>query len=98
MAFGAEVFPEPDSCLDPEIGYRVAYPNTWYLNAALPNPLNPAGEGIAACQYFAPADFGVVSGTEISSDVAITIQGDELPSGMLEFRTIRAGRQGLCSQ
>ena len=79
--FGAPVFSDPDSCTNPELGYRVAYPATWYSNAAMPNPLNPEGVGIAACWLFAPTDFALVYGTEISHEVAIVMRGFELPAG-----------------
>jgi hypothetical protein len=72
--FGAGVFAMPDSCTNPEAGYRVAYPEAWYSNAAMANPLNPDGEGIAACWLFAPTDFALVYGTQIPVEVAIFIR------------------------
>jgi hypothetical protein len=72
--FGAGVFAVPDSCTNPEAGYRVAYPEAWYSNAAMENPLTPDGEGIAACWLFAPTDFALVYGTEIPFEVAIMIR------------------------
>jgi hypothetical protein len=51
-SFGAAVFPDPDDCTNAEGAYRVAYPNAWYSNAAVPNPFNPAGEGVPACILF----------------------------------------------
>jgi hypothetical protein len=76
------VFADPDSCINPELGYRVAYPASWYSNAAMANPLNPEGVGIAACWLFAPTEFAVVYGTEISPDVAVVIQSFETPEGV----------------
>ena len=64
--FGAAVFSDPDDCTHPDAGYRVAYPDDWYSNAA--------GEGIAACWLFAPRDFGITYGTEIPAEVAIVIR------------------------
>ncbi len=78
-SLGAAVFSDPDSCTNPELGYRVAYPATWYSNAAVPNPLNPAAEGLPACYLFAPTDFGVAYGGEISSDVAIWFRSYDPP-------------------
>jgi hypothetical protein len=75
--FGAGVFAAPDSCTNRESGYRVAYPETWYSNAAMENPLNPDGEGIAACLLFAPTDFALVYGTETPFEVAIVIKRHE---------------------
>ena len=72
--FGAAVFAEPDDCVNPVGGYRVAYPDDWYSNAGVENPLNPAGEDIAPCWLFAPADFEVIYGTEIPADVAVVIR------------------------
>ena len=79
--FGATVFADPDSCTNPELGYRVAYPDSWYSNAAMANPLNPGGVGIAACWLFAPTDFAVVYGTEIPVEVAVVIRAFEWPEG-----------------
>lgn len=73
---------DPDHCTNPLGGYRIAYPDNWYSNAAVANPLNPAAEGIAACQYFAPRDFAVVYGTEPSPDIAIHLALVELPDGV----------------
>jgi hypothetical protein len=80
--FGAAVFTDPDDCTNPGGGYRVAYPRAWYSNAAGPNPFNPAGECVPACMRFAPTEFVVVYGSEISPDVAIWIRVDELPEGI----------------
>ena len=65
-AFGAAIFSDPADCTNLDVGYRVAYPDLWYSNAA--------GEGIAACWLFAPTDFEVVYGTEIPAEVAIVIR------------------------
>jgi hypothetical protein len=80
--FGASVFATPDSCTNPEAGYRVAYPEAWYSNAAMENPLNPDGEGIAACWLFAPTDFVVGYGTEIPWEAAVIIRRFELGAGV----------------
>src|SRR6188508_2457088 len=80
--FGAAVFADPDDCVNPVGGYRVAYPNDWYSNAAVENPFDPAGEGIAACTSFAPRDFATVYGTEPSPAVAISMGVTELPEGV----------------
>lgn len=95
--FGAAIFSDPDSCTNPELmesldvaggtrlGYRVAYPASWYSNAAMPN--------IAACWLFAPTDFAVVYGTEISSDVAVIIRAFEVPEGFVyEYNPPRNAR------
>jgi hypothetical protein len=74
--FGAGVFAAPDSCINPEIGYRVAYPASWYSNAAI--------EGIAACWAFGPTDsvdYRVAYGTGISYDGAITFHSFEQGTG-----------------
>jgi hypothetical protein len=47
------------------------------------NPLNPDGEGIAACWLFAPTDLAVVYGTEIPADVAVVIKAVELTEGFV---------------
>jgi hypothetical protein len=80
--FGAAVFADPDDCVNSVSGYRVAYPDDWYSNAGIANPLNPAAEGIAPCQYFAPTTFEVVYGTEPSPAIAISIAVIELPEGV----------------
>ena len=82
-AFGASIFTDPDDCENLDVGYRVAYPASWYSNAAMANPLNPDGVGIAACWLFAPTDFAVVHGTEIPDDVAVIIRAFEAPEGFV---------------
>jgi hypothetical protein len=82
--FGVAVFPEPDDCIHPEGGYRVAYPDSWYSNAAVPlldAAGQPTGVGIPACEYFAPTDFSIQYGTEIPSDIAIFLRIEDLPEG-----------------
>lgn len=79
--FGAAVFSDPDSCTNPELGYRVAYPASWFSNAAVPNPLNAAAEALSACWLFAPTDFALVYGSEISAEVAIVMRVFQLPAG-----------------
>ena len=82
--FGAAVFTDPDDCTNPVAGYQVAYPDEWYSNAAVPNPLGPA-DGIPACIAFAPTDFPVLYGTEPSPAIAIMIAVFELPEGVSEY-------------
>ncbi len=80
--FGVVVFPEPDDCTHP--GYRVAYPASWYSNAAVPlldATGQPAGEGIPACEYFAPGEFNIQYGTEIPHEIAIFLRIEDLPEG-----------------
>ena len=84
MPFGADVFTDADDCTNPAAGYRVAYPDHWYSNAAVPNPLG-AADGVPACIAFAPTDFSVVYGTEPSPAIAITIAVFELPDGVPEY-------------
>jgi hypothetical protein len=45
----------------------VAYPDDWYSNAG-------AGEDLAPCWLFAPADFEVIIGTDMTADVAVVIR------------------------
>ena len=80
-AFGASIFADPDDCENPVFGYRVAYPSSWYSNAA--------ADGISACWMFAPTDFEVRYGTEIPSKVAIIIRRfDEYDPGSFEGEAI----------
>jgi hypothetical protein len=80
-AFGAAIFHDPDDCTNLDVGYRVAYPDSWYSNAAR--------EGIAACWLFAPTEFELVYGTEIPAEVAIVIRRfDEWDSGSFSGRKI----------
>jgi hypothetical protein len=81
--YGAAVFSDPDDCTNPELGYRVAYPASWYSNAAMDNPLNPQGEGISSCWLFAPTEFLVVYGSEIPAEVAVVITAHELSEGVV---------------
>ena len=71
--FGAGVFDDPDSCTNEEAGYRIAFPDAWWVNTAYDDPdLGPT----AACVYFAPTAFDVTTATEddpIPDGVAITI-------------------------
>jgi hypothetical protein len=68
-AFGASVFTDPDDCTNPESGYRVAYPDSWYSNIAL--------EGIEPCWLFAPTPFALQAGTEIPREIAIVIRRED---------------------
>ena len=83
--FGASVFADPDDCINPEAGYRVAYPNAWYSNIAL--------EGIAPCWLFAPTPFELTFGTEIPAEIAIVIKReDEWDSSMFGGRRVLSER------
>lgn len=53
--FGASVFEDPDDCADDTVGYRVAFPDTWWWNEAFESDYGPRH----ACRYFAPAPFDV---------------------------------------
>ena len=79
--FGAGVFADPDDCTNDVWSYRVAYPATWYSNAAVTDPFNPSVVGVPACSLFAPHEFEVLYGTELPHDIAMWIRLDELPEG-----------------
>lgn len=49
--FGAAVFDDPDSCVNEELGYRVAFPESWYYNTAYAD--------FPACMFFHPEHFEV---------------------------------------
>lgn len=70
--FAAAEFDDPDSCLNEQAGYRIAFPDSWWTNTAYEDPnLGPT----AACVYFAPAAFDVTTATQeepIPEGVAIT--------------------------
>jgi len=92
--FGSAVFADPDDCTNPDEGYRVAYPDSWYSNAAMENPLNPDGDGIAACWLFAPTNFSLTYGTEIPAQVAIVIRRyDEWNSGSFSGRRVLSDQE-----
>jgi hypothetical protein len=85
-AFGSAVFADPDDCTNPDAGYRVAYPDSWYSNASV--------EGIASCWLFAPTDFDLTFGTEIPAEVAIVIRRyDEWNSGSFSGRRVISDQQ-----
>jgi hypothetical protein len=85
-AFGAAVFDDPDDCTNPDAGYRVAYPDSWYSNAS--------SEGIAACWLFAPTDFDLTYGTEIPVEVAVVIREyDEWNSDTFSGRRVLSDQQ-----
>jgi len=84
--FGSAVFADPDDCTNPDAGYRVAYPDSWYSNSAV--------EGIAACWLFAPTNFNLTYGTEIPAQVAIVIRRyDEWNSGSFSGRRVLSDQE-----
>jgi hypothetical protein len=75
----APQFTDSNNCVNPDQGYRVAYPSTWYANVTVPKGLNPSG--VSPCTLFGPVAFLVEYGTEISPHVAIWIRVQEIAEG-----------------
>lgn len=59
------LFSRPDSCANPEIGYRVTFPDDWYTNTAIGDQ--------AACSWFTPDHFEVDVPGEMPDDIWISI-------------------------
>lgn len=77
--FGASVFDDPDSCVNEELDYRVAFPESWYYNTAYAD--------FPACMFFHPEHFAV-EGDE-PPDTAISFRGGEgIAVGVVAIYTI----------
>jgi hypothetical protein len=55
------VFDDPDNCTNEVAGYRLAFPDDWWVNTKYEDP--EAGH-IAACRFFSPNEFDAYSITE----------------------------------
>ncbi len=72
-----DLFSRPDTCVNPEIGYTVTFPDDWYTNTAI-------GEQ-AACSWFTPDFYEVDVPGETPEEIWITIG---LIEGMLGYNTL----------
>ena len=59
------LFVEPDTCTNPEGGYTVSYPDSWYTNTAVGN--------VAACSWFSPVFYELNEDGSRPEEVAIEI-------------------------
>ena len=59
------LFRRPDTCTNPEVGYRVTFPDDWYTNTAIGDQ--------AACTWFTPDFFEVDATGATPDEVWITI-------------------------
>lgn len=77
--YGAAVFDDPDSCVNDELGFRVAFPESWYYNTAYAD--------FEACRFFHPEFFEVADDAE--PQTAITFRTHEgLTVGVVAIYTI----------
>lgn len=79
--FGATVFEDPDSCEDDSVGYRVAFPDTWWWNEPFESEIGPS----ANCRYFAPDFF----------DAATVSREQPIPEGVAIFASVIGPGGGL---
>ena len=79
--FGASVFDDPDSCEDDSVGYRVAYPDSWWWNEPFESEIGPH----ANCRYFAPEFF----------DAATVSREQPIPEGVAIFVSVISPDGGL---
>lgn len=76
--FGESAFDDPDACHNSVAGYRVAFPDDWWVNTSYDDP--EAGR-IAACRFFAETEFDAYSitdplGTPDGVAIAATLLSD----------------------
>lgn len=64
-----------DSCTNPEAGYTVAYPDSWYTNTAIP--------GVPACTWFSPTYYEVSGAGHRPRAIAIEIRVFESEVGFI---------------
>lgn len=63
------LFVEPDTCTNPEAGYTVAFPESWYTNTAI-------GE-VPACSWFSPVFYEVADPADVPDEVVIVVRHSE---------------------
>ena len=66
--------PAWSTCENPEVAYRVAYPEGWVVND---------GEVVPYCSLFDPEPFEVPEGTEVPTAIAVSIFAEEAPFDMV---------------
>ena len=60
------LFIEPDACTNPEAGYTVAFPESWYTNTAIGD--------VPACSWFSPVFFEVQNLISVPDEVVIVVR------------------------
>ena len=60
------LFIDPDTCTNPEAGYTVTYPDSWYTNTEI--------GGVPACSWFSPVLYDAVEGGPRPAEIAIEIR------------------------
>lgn len=61
-----ELFVDPDTCSNPEGGYTVSYPDSWYTNTAL--------DDVPACSWFSPTYYELNDSGDMPEEIAIDIR------------------------
>jgi hypothetical protein len=79
-----EAMRDTETCINPEGGYRVAYPADWHTNP---------GDVLPPCSLFDPRPIRVAPATEIPVDIAISM-GRE-PAGFEEVAGATHGERNL---
>jgi hypothetical protein len=60
------LFVDPDTCTNPEDGYTVTYPDSWYTNTAIGD--------VPACSWFSPTFYEATEGGPRPDEIAIEIR------------------------
>jgi len=60
------LFVDADTCTNPDGGYTVTYPDSWYTNTALDN--------VPACSWFSPTYFDLNESGDLPEEIAIEIR------------------------
>ncbi|HUF07125.1 MAG TPA: hypothetical protein VMP86_07030 [Candidatus Binatia bacterium] len=66
-------FADPDTCTNPDAGYTVTFPESWYTNTAI--------GATPACSWFSPEFYEVEPGVEVPDEIVIVITVYDGPLG-----------------
>ena len=77
------LFGRPDTCMNPEVGYTVTFPDDWYTNTAIGNQ--------AACTWFTPDYFEVEASGETPEEIWV---GIALVPGIIGYNMLSPTEDG----
>ncbi len=69
------LFVDPDTCTNPEDGYTVSYPDSWYTNTEIGD--------VPACSWFSPTFYEVREGDPRPDEIAIEVHVSEGAFGFI---------------
>ncbi|MGH2428670.1 MAG: hypothetical protein ACRDGV_07265 [Candidatus Limnocylindria bacterium] len=61
-----ELFADADTCTNPEAGYTLTFPESWYTNTAIGD--------VPACSWFSPTFYEATEGGPVPDEIAIAIR------------------------